>query len=170
MPLRFTGARHLPMGDNTFMWIQVTSYDFTGESDEALLTAMIGSEQYAYDYASPFDGHATHENEAVHGRWFRDRVKPERFRRCSVVEAAEVIRAWSEDGWVEPDYRLPQEALDHLAAVQERFSQGALYRLDNPGEDDEHEYGFVTGAEGFHEFVVIDRAASTLDLIVATDD
>jgi hypothetical protein len=47
---------------------------------------------------------------------------------------------------------------------------GVLYKLSNPGADDEHKYGFVTGSLGFHEFVVIDRNTRSLHLVVASDD
>jgi hypothetical protein len=47
---------------------------------------------------------------------------------------------------------------------------GDLYKLDNPGAEDEHEYGYVTGDMGFHEFVVIDRNTCSTHVIVASDD
>jgi hypothetical protein len=34
----------------------------------------------------------------------------------------------------------------------------------------EHEWGWVVGQGGFHEFVAIDRPAERLRLIVASDD
>lgn len=47
---------------------------------------------------------------------------------------------------------------------------GDLYKLDNPGAEDEHEYGCVTGSMGFHEFVVIDQNKRSVHLVVASDD
>jgi hypothetical protein len=34
----------------------------------------------------------------------------------------------------------------------------------------EHEWGWVVGLIGFHEFVIIDRAAAMLTLLIASDD
>ena len=46
---------------------------------------------------------------------------------------------------------------------------GKAYKLRNPGTAAEHEYGSVTGSMGFHEFIVVDRAAARLHVIVASD-
>ncbi|MCM3656864.1 hypothetical protein M3147_06310 [Agromyces mediolanus] len=48
-------------------------------------------------------------------------------------------------------------------------SPGYGHRLRNPDEF-RHEYSWVTGALGFHEFVAIDRRSGVLHLVVACDD
>jgi hypothetical protein len=45
-----------------------------------------------------------------------------------------------------------------------------LYRLADLRATAEHDWGWVVGHGGFHEFVAIDHTASTLTLIVASDD
>ena len=48
--------------------------------------------------------------------------------------------------------RLEDEVFDALA-------KGAIYELEPPTDEDaHHEYGWTLGINGYHEFVVIDRA------------
>jgi len=49
-------------------------------------------------------------------------------------------------------------------------SPGYGHRLRNPSDEFQHEYGWVTGALRFHEFVAIDRRSGVLHLVVASDD
>jgi len=47
----------------------------------------------------------------------------------------------------------------------------AIYQLPDIRATAQHDWGDVVGMEaGFHEFVIIDRAAGELALVVASDD
>ena len=72
--------------------------------------------------------------------------------------------------WVDPHYRQPPEVQARLQKVYTLLRSGNLYRLTNPSCEHEHEYGWVTGKLGFHEFVVIDRPGRVIHLVVASDD
>jgi hypothetical protein len=172
MTLRFVGSDHVPMDRLTFMWIQITHFAaITPADDRALITELIRSPQYAYDYASPFDPEHAVVEPAVHGRWWRDSLHAWMFRRCSAVDAEAVLQSWCDDqDWTPPGFQQSPAAQGRLRDVFLLLRVGDVHRLQNPSRDVEHEYGFVTGGLGFHEFVVIDRANGAVHLIVASDD
>lgn len=172
MTLRFTGSDGVDMGQNTFMWIQVTHFAIGNEPDEhSLLASLVASPAYAYDYATPFDPATVVTEPAVHGRWWRSRIHPELFLPWTASDAAALIQDWADNqDWTDPGFRHPPEVQRSLQDIYALLRSGELYKLDNPGPDDEHEYGHVTGSMGFHEFVVIDRPGRGLHVVVATDD
>lgn len=80
------------------------------------------------------------------------------------------LSAWMDDAVTEP----PQTARTHdrvdgvLARAIER---GAVYRLDVPVDEELlHDYGWVVGVSGFHEYVSIDRDREAMHLVIASDD
>jgi hypothetical protein len=50
------------------------------------------------------------------------------------------------------------------------LSCDAVYRLADLRETAEHDWGWVVGTSGFHEFLAVDRTTERLRLIVASDD
>lgn len=168
----FVGSDIVHMDANTFMWVQLTHFSFDASmEDRSVIEALIGNRGYVHDYASPFDVDAPVTELAVHGRWYRDRIQAELFEPLSASDAERLIRAWADDqDWNEPGYRQPLEVIARLGPVFELLRAGDVYKLCNPGAEAEHEYGFVTGNGGFHEFVVMDRTAGRLHVIVASDD
>jgi hypothetical protein len=160
------------MAKGTFMWVQVTHFAFdAAQEDRAILASLIASPGYAHDYASPFDGQMEVTEPAVHGRWWRDRVHVRLFEPWSPTDAETLIRRWADQqDWTESDYRQPPEVHASLQGVYLLLRSGQLYKLNNPGSEAEHDYGFVTGGMGFHEFVAVDRAAQRLHVVVASDD
>lgn len=160
------------MGEGTRMWIQLTHFDTeTGQDDRALLASLIASPAYADDCASPFDAAAPVTEPAVHGRWWRSSIHPERFVPWAASDAMSLIQKWAdEQDWTDRDFRQPPAVQRRLKDVYALFQTGDLYKLDNPAPEHEHEYGFVTGDLGFHEFVVIDRNTRTVHLVIASDD
>lgn len=172
MELPIIGSGLVPMDKHTFMWVQLTHFSFDSSlNDRSLLARLIASPGYAHDYASPFDSTASVIEPALHGRWFRDHIHPSLFEPCSAADAEALIQSWADDqDWTDPGYRQPSEVHARLARVYALLRAGNVYMLRNPDEDAEHEYGWVTGAGGFHEFVVIDRVSQRLHVVVASDD
>lgn len=172
MTLSLVGSDVVHLDKNTFMWIQLTTFKIEPEqSDRSLIESLIASSGYAHDYASPFDANAVVAEPAVHGRWWRSSITAESFVPCTATDAEALMQAWAnEQEWTDPNYRQPPEVQCRLQDVHALLRSGVLYKLKNPARRDEHEYGFVTGSLGFHEFVVIDRSSHHLHVVVASDD
>ncbi|HIZ35009.1 MAG TPA: hypothetical protein H9815_04460 [Candidatus Ruania gallistercoris] len=172
MSLRVLGDEILHLDQGTHMWIQITRFGIdAGQDDWSLLGALIASPGYAHDYASPFDPDEGAPPGGVHGRWRREAIHSGLFAPCPPQEALALLHTWADDqAWTEPRYRQPPRVRERLDSVLTVLQAGPVYRLNNPGADAEHEYGFVTGSLGFHELVVIDRASGCLHLVVASDD
>ena len=170
MTLRLVGSDIVHMDKGTFMWIQLTHFAIvTAQDDRSLLASLIASPAYAHDYASPFDAAAVVTEPAVHGRWWRSSIHPELFMPWTAADAESLIQDWT-GNWTDLDYRPPPAVQRRLQDVYDLLRSGDLYKLDNPGAEDEHEYGYVTGGMGFHEFVVIDRNRGSVHVVVASDD
>lgn len=172
MTVRLVDSDIVHMDRGAFMWIQLTHFAVeTDQDDRSLLASLIASPAYAHDYASPFDAAAAVTEPAVHGRWWRSSIHPERFMPWTASDAESLIQDWADDqDWTDPGFRQPPAVQRRLQDVYALLRSGDLYKLDNPGAEDEHEYGAVTGGMGFHEFVVIDRDRRTVHVVVASDD
>ncbi|MDZ5623555.1 hypothetical protein SFC88_22195 [Nocardioides sp. HM23] len=170
--LRLVGSEVVPMGAGTFMWIQVTHFAFNpSQSDRSLLAALIASPGYAHDYASPFDSEAVATGSAVHGRWWRSAISPELLEPWTAAAAESVLQAWADDQtWSDPGHPSTACRSTRLQEVCALLRSGDLYRLNKPGPEAEHQYGWATGGVGFHEFIVVDRSSRTIHVIVASDD
>jgi hypothetical protein len=172
MTLRLVGSDIVHMSKGTFMWIQLTHFAIeTAQDDGSLLASLVASAGYAHDYASPFDAGAVVTEPAIHGRWWRSSIHAELFKPWTATNAQSLLRSWAdEQEWTDPGFRQPPAVQGRLQDVYALLQSGVLYKLDNPGVENEHEYGFVTGGMGFHEFVVIDRSSRSVHLVVASDD
>ena len=172
MTLRLVGSGIVHMDKGTWMWIQLTHFAIeTAQDDRSLLAALIASPAYAHDYASPFDAAAVAAEPAVHGRWWRSSIRPGLFAPWTATDAESLIQGWADDqDWADPGFREPPAVQRRLQDVYALLRSGDLYKLDNPGSEDEHEYGSVTGGMGFHELVVIDRKRHSVHVVVASDD
>ena len=182
MSVEFVNADVVHMDKHTFMWVQQTHFTFDAACDDgAVLAELIACDAYDHDYASPFESNPHYAspfpsspqppNDQIHGRWRLDAVNVERFHPISSDAAVSVIDKWAnEQEWLDSDYRQPDDVMARLEPVYELLRSGSVLQLDNPGDDALHDYGWVTGKMGFHEFVVLDRSSGSLHVIVASDD
>ncbi|WP_420368789.1 hypothetical protein [Curtobacterium sp. L1-20] len=174
MGVALEGSELFHMAGSTFMWVQTTHFAVTGAdgaSDEDLLGELLAADGYGHDYASPFPGGNTEGPVAVHGPWRLDSIGPTSFTPTTAADAATVLRTWSTDqAWTDPDFRQPADVVERLEALIRWLGTGTLHHLRNPGPEAEHDYGWVTGGNGFHEFVRIDRTARRISVVVASDD
>lgn len=172
MTLRLVDSEIVHMDKGTSMWIQLTHFAIeTAQDDRSLLASLIASPAYAHDYASPFDAATEVTEPAAHGRWWRSSIHPELFMPWTASDAESLIQDWADDqDWIDPGFRQPPAVQRRLQDVYALLRSGNPYKLDNPGAEDEHEYGLVTGGMGFHEFVVIDRTRRSIHVVVASDD
>lgn len=173
MTLRVVGSDIYEMDRGTYMWIQVTYFAIDGgEDDRSLLASLIASPGYAHDYASPLDAAAVVTEPAVHGRWWRSRINADLYESWTAADAEALLWTWANDQeeWADVGFRQPPAVEQRLRSVFALLAAGHLYKLRNPEVQDEHECGWVGGRMGFHEFVVVDRRAHRVCLVVASDD
>ena len=172
MTLRLLGSEIVHMDPSTTLWIQLTEFALDpGQSDHEVITDLIAAPGYAHDYASPVETRPVVTEPAVHGRWWRSSITTESFAPCTAASAEGRLQSWAdEQEWTEPSFRQPPDVQRRLQDVCALLRTGVLYELRNPGADQEHDYGFVTGSLGFHEFLVIDRSAHRTRVVVASDD
>lgn len=172
MTLRLVGSDIVRLDEGTYMWIALAHFGYeAAQDDRSLLAALIATPAYADDYAAPFDPAAVVTEPAVHGRWWRASIHPERFTPWTAPDAESLLQDWAgHQDWTTPGFRQPPDVQQRLRGVYALLRSGELYKLDNPGPADEHDWGWVTGTRGFHEFVVIDHDRRRVHLVVASDD
>lgn len=170
-PLEVIGHELLRLDEHAFAWVQITTFRYPHDDDRRTLAALIASPGYGHDYASPFKMPLPTFDPPVHGRWRLSAIGVDDFSPTTTDVAINRIRAWADDyEETGPDNPLPKQIAERLERAYDLLRSGAVYTLVNPGEANEHSYGFVTGALGFHEFVVIDRSTQTVHVVVASDD
>jgi len=172
VPLDVAEHELVLMGPGTYMGINVIAFDIDPQlADRELLASLVTSAGYAHNYAEAFNPDASITEPALHGKYWRSSITAQSFKPCDVASAEAVLNDWANNqDWTDPSFRQPQDARARLRRVFELFANGAVYRLSNPGKEDEHDWGWVVGVKGFHEFVVIDRNRGRLSLLVASDD
>ncbi|MFJ7158168.1 hypothetical protein ACIQUQ_24975 [Streptomyces sp. NPDC101118] len=129
--------------------------------DRELLAALIGHEQFRDDYM----GGGVLPDGPRHGPFWLRLVTPEAYGAVDAEAAARVLREWADrfgpvPAELEEDLR--REVFDRLGAAD------GVHVLSGLGRDAHHDWGPVHGE--FHEFVVVDRAAGRVTLLVAADD
>lgn len=172
MALRLVGSHIVHLAESTYMWVQLTEFAIDPTQDDRFLIAsLIESPGYAHDYASPYGLKTSVTEPAIHGRWWRSEMKAELFEPATAPTARALLEAWANDqDWADPGFVQPPKVQLRLEHVSELLGSGALYMLANPGKQSEHDYGWIVGSMGFHEFVVIDRANGKVHVVVASDD
>ncbi|RKT53630.1 hypothetical protein [Saccharothrix australiensis] len=148
-------------GGHGFRWVDVKRFGTSAAADRELLRALVGDVRFRDDYA----GGGVDPAGTRHGPYWLDRVTAEAFEPVAEAEAVEVLGNWASGGGEVPA---------DLAEVLEREVFGPVreatgrYRLKDLGRTAFHDWGGVHGE--FHEFVLVDRAAGSLSLLVAADD
>ncbi|MYS09257.1 hypothetical protein GTW71_23100 [Streptomyces sp. SID6041] len=146
-----------------YRWVDIKHLRIPAESGGAqdLLAALIGHEQFRDDYA----GGGVVSAGSRHGPYWLRLVTPDIYEAVSRERSAYVLRGWvNQFGDVSAalDAVLQQEVFDRLAAADR------IYYLSRLGDKAIHDWGRVH--EHFHEFVLIDRSAGRITLLVAADD
>ncbi|MEV7086751.1 hypothetical protein AB0O07_12760 [Streptomyces sp. NPDC093085] len=149
--------------EHGFRWVDIKRFRSSVESvdDRGLLAALIGHEQFRDDYA----GGGVLPDGRRHGPYWLRLITPDLFEPIARGKAAHTLREW-----VDPCWEVPTELEADLRREVFACLAGAdgLYYLSELGEEAIHDWGRVHGS--FHEFVLIDRSAWRITLIVAADD
>lgn len=151
------------LDQGTFQWVSLKTFKTPAEAtDLELLSALVAHQQYGDDYAgSPLRGLP------IHGPYRMDAMEAKKFTPVSARDAARTISEWAAQ-FGDPTDEI-RRALD--SAVLSRTEKAdKIYALEPMPTEARHEWGFVVGGAGFHEFVLVDHQGATLTLAVASDD
>jgi hypothetical protein len=148
----------------TRRWVDIKVFGLPVDLDDrTALASMITHVRYRDSYASAdFEDAKT-----IHGPYRLDAITPQTFTVADPAEAEGLIRTWAEyyGRW----YDVDREAM-HREVYARIHRAAVIYQLPDIRANAQHDWGDVVGGDGFHEFVVIDRAAGELALVVASDD
>ncbi|MER5859332.1 hypothetical protein ABT131_27560 [Streptomyces sp900105245] len=149
--------------EHGFRWVDIKQLRFSAESvdDRGLLAALIGDEQFRDDYA----GGGVLPEGPRHGPYWLRLITPDLYESISQEKAVQILREWVDPLWDVPtelEADLQREVFARLAAAD------GIYYLRELGDEAIHDWGRVH--DYFHEFVLIDRSAGRITLIVAADD
>ena len=98
-----------------------------------------------------------------------DAITPGVFESVTSEAASAELRNWVAS-WIAEEEDGPKVEATMAAAVLPRLTGDAIFRLPDLRETSEHDWAWVVGTSGFHEVVIVERAASMLTLLVASDD
>ncbi|KOG29625.1 hypothetical protein [Streptomyces resistomycificus] len=155
---------HMPdPKEHAFRWVDIKKLRFSAESvdERELLAALIGHEQFRDDYA----GGGVLPEGLRHGPYWLRLITPDLYEPISQEKAVHILREWVDLRWDVPtelEADLQREVFDRLAAAD------GIYYLGELGDEAIHDWGRVH--DYFHEFVLIDRSAGQITLVVAADD
>jgi hypothetical protein len=148
----------------TRQWVLIKLFALPPDTDDhALLQLLIHHERYRDSYAAP----EFRDAGTIHGPYWLYAITPELFLPASAADAEAQIRAWAEDAAPLADgdrAALEDEVYPRIAGATGR------YQLPDIRAAAEHDWGYVVGSSGFHEFVLIDRVTNSVALLVASDD
>ncbi|MEV4940838.1 hypothetical protein [Streptomyces zaomyceticus] len=162
----FINFRHYTFRDAkspAFRWVDVKCLRLPAEpaDDSGLLAALIRHEQFRDDYA----GGGVVPDGPRHGPYWVKSVTPDGYASVGRQESDRILRTWANQFEEVPAglaADLRREVFDRLATADH------IYRLGELGDEAMHDWGGVHG--DFHEFVLIDRSAEQIILLVAADD
>ncbi|WP_097876795.1 hypothetical protein [Streptomyces sp. ms184] len=149
--------------EHGYRWVDIKRLRFSAESvdDRELLAALVGHEQFRDDYA----GGGVLPDGPRHGPYWLRLITPDLYESISQEKAVEILREWVDPLWDVPtalETDLQREVFARVAAAD------GIFYLRELGDEAIHDWGRVH--DSFHEFVLVDRAAGQVTLIVAADD
>ncbi|WP_156689795.1 hypothetical protein [Mycobacterium sp. Marseille-P9652] len=151
--------------NGTYQWVSIKLFALPPEADDyTALQLLIDHVRYRDSYGGTGDK----DMEVIHGPYWLYAIAPEIFSPASAADAETLVRTWAEFAAPLPDAR--REEMEHELYPRIRDATGR-YQLPDLREVAQHDWGSLVGAAtGFLEFVLIDRRAGTVALVVASDD
>jgi hypothetical protein len=145
-------------------WVLIKLFALPANTDDReVLALLIRHVRYRDSYAAP----EFRDAENIHGPYWLNAITPEVFSPVSAADAEALIRTWA-------NYTVPLAEADRAAMESEVYPRireaSSLYQLPDLRDTAQHDWGYVVGSDGFHEFVLINRRTNNLALLVASDD
>jgi hypothetical protein len=148
-----------------YQWFDIKLFTLPDEpaDDRKALGLLLRHVRYRDSYASS----VFEDSVSIHGPYCLDAITVDSFVAVDAASVEATLRAWAEQVMPVPDIERGQAERELYSRVHAATSR---YRLV-VGPEALHDWGDVVGGiTGFHEFVLIDRRAGTLALVVASDD
>jgi hypothetical protein len=119
-------------------------------------------------YRDSYGGTGDRDMETIHGPYWLYAITPEVFSPASGPDAEALIRTWAE--YAAPLADGTREEMERELYPRIRSATGR-YQLPDLRDVAQHEWGSSVGSlTGFFEYVLIDRRAGSVALVVASDD
>ena len=148
----------------TRQWVSIKVFTVPADVDDrSALAAMIAHVRYRDSYAGTGDTDMIDK----HGPYWLAAITPETFVVADPATVDTVIRTWA--GYYTPWPDADRDAMDQEVYPRIRHAT-VIYQLPDMRATAQHDWGEVVGSDGFHEYVMIDRATGELALMVASDD
>jgi hypothetical protein len=149
----------------TYRWLDPERFTLAIQlSDEDAVKALLKHERYQDHYATS-EANWTPTGD-LHGPYRLAAIGAEAFEAVSPSDARQTLHRWANEG----DSATPEGLASVLAASCSALPDDGpvAFRSMDLRKSAQHDWGWVLG--DFHEFVVVDRVANTLTLVVASDD
>ena len=145
-------------------WVLIKLFALPPDADDhKVLELLTHHIRYRDSYAAP----EFKDAETIHGPYWLNAITPEVFSPVSAADAEALIRTWA-------DYTVRLTDYDRAAMEREVYSRireaTSRYQLPDMRGTALHDWGYVVGSDGFHEFVLINRQTNDVALLVASDD
>jgi hypothetical protein len=153
----------IKFANSTYQWVDIKLFKLADLriADQVALKLLLQHAHYPDSYAG------AKATRSQHGPYRLDAITTDSFTIVDTASAEATLRTWAEQ-----DAPLDEVARDQVEReLYPRIRTAACcYRLNDLGEESKHDWAEVVGSGGFHEFVLIDRRAGSLALVVASDD
>ncbi|BBZ45850.1 hypothetical protein [Mycobacterium parmense] len=163
--LRYQGEVFINFRNHTYQWVSLKLFALPADVDDyTVLRLLIGHIRYRDSYGGTGDK----DMETIHGPYWLYAIAPEVFSPVSAIDAETLIRTWAEYAAPLPDGRRDEMERELYPRIRNATSR---YQLPDLRDAAEHDWGGSVGAvTGFFEFVLIDRRAGSVALVIASDD
>lgn len=163
--LVYQGDEFINFRNHTYQWVRIKLFALPANADDAEVLALLTRHiRYRDSYAEP----EFEDAKTIHGPYWLHAIDPGLFFPVSAADAEALIRTWAE-------YAAPLTAGRRSEMEQKLYSRiqeaTSRYQLPDLRETAEHDWGSTVGSiTGFFEFVLINRRAGGVALVVASDD
>jgi hypothetical protein len=165
--LVYEGNVFINFRNHTYQWVSIKLFALPADADDyAVLHLLIRHVRYRDSYG----GTGERDMETIHGPYWLCAITPEVFSPVSASDAEALIRTWAEYAAPLPNTRREEVEQQLYPRIRNATSR---YQLADLRETAQHDQGWgssVGSATGFFEFVLIDRRAGSVALVVASDD
>lgn len=169
--IELVGDRSVRMAPGLYMWCKLIEFAIVDArvDDRDLLASVITHRRYRDHCAGAF---AAQDHHDLHGPYRIECITVGGFAQSSAADALQILYAW-------PGTDLAPQHAGSMVLSQEIIGAwvapilahaDAIYQLALPRQGNEHDWGWVVGGSGFHEYMAIDRADRAITLIIASDD
>jgi hypothetical protein len=165
--LEFIDQEMVHLGPGTYHWVSIKRFRIESElTDGELLEALLSHQQYHDHYAG--QPVAEQAQKDIHGPYRLDKIDVDSFVCADPDRASALILEWAAEADPDP---MPSDVRERLEArVLPILASGVIYELPDLRATAQHDWGWVVGQSGFHEFISIDRGSAALTVVVASDD